>query len=86
VTIAEHLDPDLVLLVADAGLGTVNGPGLAGPVRGRRVLVVLNRFDPENDLHARNRAWLTDRHHLDVVPTPTTWPTTSPFSDEPTLD
>jgi dethiobiotin synthetase len=71
VTVAERLDPDVVVLVADAGLGTVNAVlSSVAPFAGRRVLVVLNRFDPGDDLHARNRAWLADRHHLDVVTTP----------------
>jgi dethiobiotin synthetase len=71
VTFADRLDPDLVVLVADAGLGTVNAVLVSlAPFEGRRALVVLNRFDPADDLHARNRAWLTDRHHLDVVTTP----------------
>ena len=47
------LDPDWVLLVADAGLGVINAVRLsvaalisAQLVTGRRLLVVLNRFDP----------------------------------------
>ena len=68
VTVAERLDPDVVVLVADAGLGTVNAVlSSVAPFAGRRVLVVLNRFDPRDDLPPRNRAWLADRHHLDVV-------------------
>jgi dethiobiotin synthetase len=69
ISLIELLQPDIVLLVADAGLGTINsillsleainsGAHVATPV------VVLNRFDPADDLHHRNRDWLIQ--HLDV--------------------
>lgn len=69
ISLIELLQPDIVLLVADAGLGTINdvtlsleainsGAHVATPV------VVLNRFDPSDDIHRRNRDWLTS--HLDV--------------------
>jgi hypothetical protein len=32
--------------------------------------VVLNRFDPGDDLHERNRAWLAGRDGFDVVVDP----------------
>ena len=53
--------PDLVLLVAEAGLGTINAVRLtteALGVVGVPQLVVLNRFDASVDLHVRNRSWL----------------------------
>lgn len=50
---------DLVILVADAGLGTINAVRLSAlAFHGFRVIVVLNRFDTSDDLHRRNRAWL----------------------------
>lgn len=50
---------DLVILVADAGLGTINAVRLSAlAFHGFRVIVVLNRFDTSNDLHRRNREWL----------------------------
>lgn len=68
VTLAEHLDPDLVVLVADAGLGTINVVRLAVRALMRwPTVVVLNRYEALSDLHRRNRAWLVDREHLDVV-------------------
>lgn len=71
ITVAERLDPDVVVLVADAGLGTVNAVLLSvAPFAGRHVVVILNRFDPVDDLHVRNRDWLRDRHQLDVVTSP----------------
>ncbi len=63
--------PDHVLLVADAGLGTINAVRLSvaalteGPPTAAAVpvpVVVLNRYDESCDLHRRNRAWLHDRH------------------------
>ncbi len=53
------------MLVADAGLGTINAVRLtvdalrAGPtVLSAALVVVLNRFDAAEDLHVRNRQWL----------------------------
>jgi dethiobiotin synthetase len=68
VTVAELTEPDVVVLVADAGLGTVNAVLLSlAPFEARRSIVILNRFDPADDLHLRNRDWLQDRHDVDVV-------------------
>ena len=71
VTVAGLIDPDAVVLVADAGLGTVNAVLVStAPFGGRRVVVILNRFDPDVDLHVRNRDWLRQRHALEVVTSP----------------
>jgi dethiobiotin synthetase len=62
--------PDIVILVADAGLGTINAVRLsAGALRdgGAPVVVHLNRYDAADDLHQRNRDWLAHRDQLDVV-------------------
>lgn len=68
VELCRRLGPDLVLLVADAGLGTINSVRLsAGALAGSRVLVLLNRYDDGDDLHRRNRQWLANRDGLDVV-------------------
>ena len=57
--LALAVDPDVVVLVADAGLGTINGvrlclsalaPRWSGP-----VVVVLNRYDDTLPLHRANR-------------------------------
>lgn len=67
---AAMLQPDQVLLVADAGLGTINDVRLsAQALDPLPVKVLLNRFDPEHDLHQRNRAWLHDADGLDVATT-----------------
>jgi len=92
VDLVRLLRPDLVLLVGDAGLGTINGvrlglealstegtaPGTApggtpagGPVPGPvPVVVVLDRFDPAEDLHRRNADWLVRRCGLEVLVLP----------------
>jgi dethiobiotin synthetase len=68
LTLAAQLDPDLVVLVADAGLGAINGVRLSAGVIDRwPLVVVLNRYDTLDDLHRRNRAWLAERERLDVV-------------------
>jgi len=61
VGLAAALAPDLVVLVADAGLGAINAvrlsaaacAGVAAP-----LVVAVNRFDPADDLHHRTRDWL----------------------------
>jgi len=64
----DALAPTAVVLVADAGLGTINLVRLAaGVLAAHRVIVALNRFDPANDLHVRNRAWLTDIEGLEIA-------------------
>ncbi len=77
VGLTGSLMPDVVVLVADAGLGTLNAVRLSvaalDPVLDTRddtrLVVVLNRYDADDDLHRRNRAWLVDHDALDVVTT-----------------
>ncbi|MGD0312180.1 MAG: dethiobiotin synthase [Acidimicrobiales bacterium] len=70
------LAPDVVVLVADAGLGTINGVRLSMEalstvtVDGIRTVVVLDRFDGHHDIHRRNRQWLAGRHGYEVVALP----------------
>ncbi len=64
VDVVAAVGPDRVVLVADAGLGTVNAVLLSiAPFRalGHEPTVVLNRCDPGDDLHRRNAAWLRAR-------------------------
>lgn len=61
------LSPDLVVLVADAGLGTINAVRLSLDALTGPVLVVLNRYDGSDELHRRNRSWLVERDGLDVI-------------------
>ncbi len=72
LALCEAVAPDAVVLVADAGLGTINAVTLT--VNALRaldapVVVVLNRFDAGVDLHVRNLEWLRRRgpHAVSVV-------------------
>lgn len=72
--LAAALRPDLAVLVADAGLGTINAvrlstAALAAEARSAPVVVVLNRFDPNDPLHLANARWLRERDGCDVVTT-----------------
>ena len=67
------VSPDLVLLIADAELGTINSVRLTVDALAPLavpVIVVLNRFEPENDLHVRNLDWLRDRDEFAIVTMP----------------
>ena len=71
VTLADACMPALVVLVADAGLGTINVVRLsADALAGHPLVVCLNRFDADIDLHERNREWLVTRAGLEVVTDP----------------
>jgi dethiobiotin synthetase len=75
VDFAAALAPDLVALVADAGLGTINAVRLsvaafAGPAFATvPIVVALNRYVADG-LPARNRDVLVGVDHLDVVTCP----------------
>ena len=70
VDLARILEPDLVVLVADAGLGTVNAVRLsAAALADRPLLVALNRFGTD-PLHERNLEHLTVVDGFDVVTAP----------------
>ncbi len=72
------LAPDVVLLVADAGLGTINMVRMSmealvpatSEKSGGRTVVVLDRFDAHHDIHRRNREWLEARDGYEVVVVP----------------
>jgi dethiobiotin synthetase len=69
-SLLDRLAPDRVLLVADAGLGTIHAvraalDALAGCEAA--VTVVLNRYDPLDELHRWNLSWLVDRDGTDAV-------------------
>lgn len=69
VGLASGLDPDTVLLVADAGLGTIGAVRLAVATMtdlGSTPVVHLNRFDADADLHRRNVDWLRERDGVTV--------------------
>jgi dethiobiotin synthetase len=71
VDLARELSPDVVVLVADAGLGTINAVRLsAAAFAPAPVVVALNRFG-DDLLHERNRAFLAAKDRFDVVTDPT---------------
>ncbi|MHB1534901.1 MAG: ATP-dependent dethiobiotin synthetase BioD [Acidimicrobiales bacterium] len=65
---AQALEPDLTILVAESGLGTINAVRLSmEALRPLDVVVLLNRYDPAQDLHARNRSWLAEQDGYRLV-------------------
>ncbi len=78
VDVASALGPEVVVLVADAGLGTINSVRLSmealavatGGLPTTRTVVVLDRYDGHHDIHRRNRQWLADRCGYTVVALP----------------
>ena len=70
VDFAREIRADVVVLVADAGLGTINSVRLSVEAfNDYPVIVALNRFSHDL-LHARNRDFLVERAGLDVVTAP----------------
>jgi len=68
LALAGALAADLVVLVADAGLGTINAVRLSAEATGP-VLVVLNHYDETVDLHRRNHDWL-EQDGLEILTGP----------------
>jgi dethiobiotin synthetase len=65
VEIIERAGPDQLLLVADAGLGSLNAIRLSlACLPALPVHVMLNRFTANDTLHALNRTWL--HQHYDI--------------------
>jgi dethiobiotin synthetase len=70
LTMVQHVTPDVVVLVADAGLGTINLTRLcADALHEWPLVVMLNRYDDTHPLHRANRAWVTDTDGLTVCTT-----------------
>ena len=71
VALAHSLAADAIVIVADAGLGTINAVRLTvAALASWTPLVALNRFDENDPLHVANRDWLRDRDGYDVVTDP----------------
>jgi len=67
-TLIDALGPSLVVLVADAGLGTINVVRMSlDALSGHEVCTILNRYDASDDLHCRNAEWLRTKTAADVV-------------------
>lgn len=61
LALAAAFAPAMLVLVADAGLGCINAVRLCRPFLASLstpAVVLLNRFDPDDDLHRRNLAYL----------------------------
>jgi dethiobiotin synthetase len=70
VSLAAAVAPDLVVLIAAAGLGTINAVRLSlDALTAWPTVVYLNQFDDANDLHGRNRTWLTANVGVPIVAT-----------------
>jgi len=71
VDLISALNPDIVLLVADAGLGTINSVRLSraaiSTADAPRTIVALNRYDDSVALHRDNRRWLITHDGVEVV-------------------
>ncbi len=68
VAMASAVAPELVLLVADAGLGTINAVRMSvDAFADAPVAVVLNGYDEQDPVHRANRDWLAARDGFDVV-------------------
>lgn len=67
IDVLKCLPVDEVLLVADAGLGTLNAVRLTlESIAPLPATVFLNRYDTGNDLHRRNREWLLANDGVDT--------------------
>jgi dethiobiotin synthetase len=65
------VEPDVIVLVADAGLGTINSVRLSVTALAPwPVFVYLNRYDESDELHVLNRSWLADRDRFEVFAMP----------------
>jgi dethiobiotin synthetase len=59
VALVAAIAADVVVLVADAGLGTINSATLAhAALADSAIVVFLNRYVAAGELHRRNRDWL----------------------------
>jgi dethiobiotin synthetase len=62
------LAPDQILLVADAGLGTLNAVRLSlASLEPLRAVVFLNHYDRNSELHRLNRQWLIERYSVQLA-------------------
>jgi dethiobiotin synthetase len=71
VALAHALAADRVVIVADAGLGTINAVRLTvTALASWTPIVALNRYDEGTPLHRDNRRWLSERDGYRVVTSP----------------
>lgn len=66
--VVRALAPDLVVLVADPGLGVISDVRTsAAVIQPFDLIVSLNRFDSDDEMHRRNRDWLVERDGYRIV-------------------
>jgi dethiobiotin synthetase len=70
VALIAGLGPDLVVLVAGAGLGVINLVRMSAPLIVAPLVVYLNGYHGTDDLHRRNRRWIEERLGLMVSTDP----------------
>jgi dethiobiotin synthetase len=71
VALAHALAAERVVIVADAGLGTINAVRLTvAALPSWAPVIALNRYDENDELHRANRAWLEERDGFCVVTSP----------------
>ena len=64
----KQLQPDRIVLVADAGLGTLNAVRLSlAALAPLNAVVFLNRFDAGQELHRLNHRWLVETYGVAVT-------------------
>jgi dethiobiotin synthetase len=70
--LAHALAADRIVIVADAGLGTINAVRLTvAALTSWTPVVALNRYDRDDALHRENCTWLRERDGYCVVTSPT---------------
>jgi dethiobiotin synthetase len=71
VALAHALAAERVVVVADAGLGTINAVRLTvAALSSWTPVIALNRYDERDVIHQANRAWLAERDGFTVVTSP----------------
>lgn len=74
VDLIKRLSVDEVFLVADAGLGTLNAVRLTlASVAPLPTTVFLNRYESNDDLHRRNRDWLSSKDGVSALTDLAAW-------------
>jgi dethiobiotin synthetase len=70
IDLVRRLEPDRVLLIADAGLGTLNAIRLTlACLDALPVEVFLNRFNPADPVHRFNLHWLVEHDGIAALST-----------------
>jgi dethiobiotin synthetase len=70
LTLLDTIWPDLVIIVAAPQLGTINNIRLTTTALQQHPhIVLLNRYNPDNELHHRNHQWLSEHDQIQVTAT-----------------